>query len=203
MELGGGFLQIPANGGFMLVAPDISAWDSGSDIGSGFTIDTGSSWWQPVAQTAVVGGISYAQSASRTGAVKEQLTALANSAEAALQQNLGAWQAGQITADAAATRAWAVLNDMVRRMLAAGPQGQTSAAERDRRIDPSRLRWDWIAYYIDPIPGSAQVAAQAAATGTAASAAGLAGYGSGPLTDGSFPWTAILIGAVLLLVFVR
>lgn len=83
--------------------------------------------------------------------VKQVLTNLANSAEAQMKQTLGAWQQGQISADAAIERQWALLNGMVQQMMRYGSQGMLSAAERDRRIDPSRLRWDWIAYYIDPI----------------------------------------------------
>jgi hypothetical protein len=83
--------------------------------------------------------------------VKRILTNLANTTEAQMQQTLGAWQQGQISADAAIDRQWALLNGMVQQMMRYGSQGMLSAAERDRRIDPSRLRWDWIAYYIDPI----------------------------------------------------
>jgi hypothetical protein len=83
--------------------------------------------------------------------VKRILTDLANSTEAQMRQTLGAWQQGQISADAAIEKQWALLNGMVQQMMRYGSQGMLSAAERDRRIDPSRLRWDWIAYYIDPI----------------------------------------------------
>jgi hypothetical protein len=83
--------------------------------------------------------------------VKQVLTNLANSTEAQMKQTLGAWQQGQIGADAAIERQWTLLNGMVQQMMRYGSQGMLSAAERDRRIDPSRLRWDWIAYYIDPI----------------------------------------------------
>lgn len=83
----------------------------------------------------------------------EQLTALVNAAERELQWNLGEWQAQGIGAQQAIERAWSILNTLIPRLYRYGPEGINAAAERDRRIDPSRLRWDWIAYYIDPING--------------------------------------------------
>lgn len=83
--------------------------------------------------------------------VKEILTSIANSHESALKANLGAWQQKTISGDAAIDRAWQILNSMTANMLRYGTQGRVSAAERDRRIDPAYLKWDYIAYYIDPI----------------------------------------------------
>lgn len=83
--------------------------------------------------------------------VRRILTDIANSSEAALQANLQSYQTGQISADAAISTAWDILNKMTSAMLQYGEQGRISAAERDRRIDPRFLRWDYVAYYIDPI----------------------------------------------------
>lgn len=84
----------------------------------------------------------------------ESLSDLANATEAQLQANLAAYRSGQLSGSDAAARGWQLLNSMVSRMLSAGSIGRKSAAERDRRIDPAMLRWDWIAYYLDPIPDS-------------------------------------------------
>jgi len=85
--------------------------------------------------------------------VNDRLTGIVNAAERALQYNLGAWQSNQLAAQDAIARAWDILNSCVQQLYAYGAAGQKSAAERDRRIDPTLLRWDWIAYYIDPING--------------------------------------------------
>lgn len=85
--------------------------------------------------------------------VKQILTTLANQAEAALQGNLGAWQAQQIATDDAIARAWDIMDRFVSECMRYGQQGALSAAERDRRINPAALRWDWVAYYIDPMTG--------------------------------------------------
>lgn len=83
--------------------------------------------------------------------VKEQLTQLANAYEAELQRNLASYQQGRLSADQALASAWSLLDQFVAACYRYGSQGALSAAERDRRIDPARLRWDWISYYIDPI----------------------------------------------------
>jgi hypothetical protein len=114
--------------------------DSGGSGGSGVTIG----FTMPVNLPGTGGSSSGPD-------VKQILTNLANSTEAQMQQTLGAWQQGQINADSAIDRQWTLLNGMVQQMMRYGSQGMLSAAERDRRIDPSKLRWDWIAYYIDPI----------------------------------------------------
>jgi len=85
--------------------------------------------------------------------VNQTLTQLVNGYEYQLKQNLAQWQQGQKTADNAVGIAWQLMNAMVAGCLQYGAQGQKSAAERDRRINPSMLRWDWILYYIDPITG--------------------------------------------------
>ena len=67
--------------------------------------------------------------------------------------NLASWQNQQISAETAVSDGWALMNAMVSACIAYGAAGTKSAAERDRRIDPAQVRWDWIAYYIDPITG--------------------------------------------------
>ena len=83
----------------------------------------------------------------------EQLTLIVDAAERLLKTNLGQFQAGQISASQAVSVAWSLMDQMVSKCQAFGAAGMKSAAERDRRIDPSQLRWDWAAYYIDPIVG--------------------------------------------------
>lgn len=85
--------------------------------------------------------------------LSETLTGLVDASERAMKANLAAFQLQQIGASDAIERGWAILNDMVSRLAAYGAEGNKAGAERDRRIDPTRLRWDWIAYYIDPING--------------------------------------------------
>ena len=130
--------------------------------------------------------------------VRETLTQIADAAERALQQNLGAWQQRQVSAGDAIDRAWRILDDAVARMMQFGAQGQLSAAERDRRIDPARLRWDWIAYYIDPIylDSTGAPAPAGAGSAPAVSQAGL-GLSGG---DNSIIWiaAAVLVGLVLM-----
>lgn len=134
------------------------------------------------------------------GDVKRILTDLANAAEQTLRDNLGRWQAGQIAAGDAIATGWRILDDFVRRALAYGPQGQISAAERDRRINPAMLRWDWIAYYIDPI---AVAETGAPATPPApVTVAGAGPIGAGPLGNplaGNSMQQVLILGAVALI----
>ncbi len=95
--------------------------------------------------------INIGGSGSGMPSAKEILTQIANSAESALQANLQAFQNGQIAGSEALSVAWDILNKMSSAMLQYGDLGRKSAAERDRRIDPRFLRWDYIQYYIDPI----------------------------------------------------
>lgn len=82
------------------------------------------------------------------------LVDMTNAAETSLKVSLGQWQTGARSADDALAAAWAVLNGYVQAATARfGAEGQQAAAQRDRRISPAMLRWDWIAYYIDPITG--------------------------------------------------
>lgn len=85
--------------------------------------------------------------------VSQSLTAIVNAIEVRLQVNLGSWQSAQISAGDAISAAWDLMNRMVSECSRFGSEGQKAAAERDRRINPGMLRWDWIAYYIDPITG--------------------------------------------------
>lgn len=119
---------------------------------------------------------------SRQPSAKEILTQIANSAESALQANLQAFNNGQISADEALKNAWDLLNRMSAAMMQYGDIGRKSAAERDRRIDPRFLRWDYIAYYIDPI--------SQASTGTPATVPNLPFQTGGSASGGFVPRTA-------------
>lgn len=85
--------------------------------------------------------------------VSQSLTAVVNSYEYQLKANLALWNSNGISAADAVAKAWNLMNSMVSACLPYGVEGSKAAAERDRRINPSMLRWDWIAYYIDPITG--------------------------------------------------
>jgi len=93
------------------------------------------------------GGGGVAPSLSRT------LTQIVDEFEQRLIANLAEWNNGQKTAADAVSVGWSLMNGMVAACSRYGAQGQRSAAERDRRINPTMLRWDWIGYYIDPITG--------------------------------------------------
>ena len=131
--------------------------------------------------------------------VKAILTGIANQAETALQSNLAQFQTGALGADTARARAWEILNSMVSAMWRYGSQGQLSAAERDRRIDPARLKWDWVGYYIDPITGGA--AANPGLPGNVTGGAGGGLIGGGGASQAGLGLAGIpdwaLIGAVL------
>lgn len=122
------------------------------------------------------------QGASASGpSLKEQLTTLANSTEAQLKANLYAVSNGQLAREDGQQNAWNLLNGMVAQMLRGGTQGQLSAAERDRRIDPGYLRWDWIAWYIEPMMTSGETIPALPASVQTGASGGLvnqAGYGS-------------------------
>lgn len=124
--------------------------------------------------------------------VRVILSQIANSAEAGLINNLNGWRQGTLDADVALHEAWDILNAMTSAMLRYGPQGQISAAERDRRVNPSLLRWDYIALYIDPISQGS--------TGSPAAVQPLPGPGSPPILAGAGLGTrqnVLLIGAAL------
>jgi hypothetical protein len=164
--------------------------DSGGSGGSGVTIG----FTMPVNLPGTGGSGSGPD-------VKQILTNLANTTEAQMQQTLGAWQQRQISADSAIERQWTLLNGMVQQMMRYGSQGLLSAAERDRRIDPSKLRWDWIAYYIDPISMGAtgQPAPLQPLPQTAAPVYGGIG-GPGGFGGSTMFWIALLVlGAVIVM----
>ena len=86
--------------------------------------------------------------------VNRLLTAIVNEAERALQTNLGAFQTGAKDAQTAYEYATQLFDQMIATLMTYGQPGEKAATERDRRINPAQLVWDWIAYYIDPIYGS-------------------------------------------------
>lgn len=145
--------------GLPMMEEGMGDWDWGfQDVGGG-----GGGWGEPGWPDSGSGGGGFGVTVqlpppTQPGApggsapdVRVILTQIANSAEAGLIANLNAWRQGALDADAAIREAWDILNAMTSAMLQYGSQGQISAAERDRRVNPSMLRWDYIALYIDPI----------------------------------------------------
>jgi hypothetical protein len=118
--------------------------DPGIDPGGGLNIDLGF-------DGGGVGG------GGGTPSVNQTLTQIVDSFEAALKANLAAWQVQSKTAAVATNFGWQLMNQMVAAVRAYGAAGVKAAAERDRRINPAMLRWDWIAYYIEPITGPVTV----------------------------------------------
>lgn len=152
----------------------------GGGTGTGVSVDLG-----PVDLQFSGGLPSFGGSGPQQPDVKEQTAQLANAYEAELQRNLAAYQQGRISADQALASAWSLMDQFVSACYRYGQQGALSAAERDRRIDPARLRWDWIGYYIDPI--------SMAATGAPAQAPHPAPVGGAPV--GGLPGTGVPVGA--------
>ena len=117
--------------------------DPGMDPGAGVNIDISG------IPNPVGGG-----GGGGTSTTNQTLTQIVDSFEAALKANLAAWQTQAKTPAAALETAWRLMNGMVTEVRKFGAAGTKAAAERDRRVNPAMLRWDWIAYYIDPITGS-------------------------------------------------
>lgn len=146
----GGGISWSDNGGFMSdyfsgFGSDSGGWFGGifgNNPGGGLNIDLGG-----------LGDILTGGGGGGVPDTSETLTQIVNGYEAALQANLAAWQQQQIGTSNAIERGWALMNQLVQRCTAYGAEGLKAVAERDRRVDPARLRWDWIAYYIDPING--------------------------------------------------
>jgi hypothetical protein len=113
----------------------------GGGIGGGIVID--------------IGGLGGGGGGGGGGApsLNQTLTQIVNDYEYQLKANLALWENGAQTASNAVTEGWRLMNAMVTAVLAYGAAGQKAAAERDRRINPTMLRWDWIRFYIDPITG--------------------------------------------------
>lgn len=150
--------QIPTGGG------------GGSTPGGGVTIDI------------PIGG-GGGQSAPSTN---QQMTAIVNDYERRLQINLGEWSSGQRSAPSAVEVGWSLMNAMVAALRAYGAAGERSAAERDRRINPAQLKWDWIAYYIDPIiggPSTPPPLPPANLPGTGGAGGGVLPPGQNPVND--------------------
>jgi len=85
--------------------------------------------------------------------LNQTLTQIVDGYEYQLKANLAQFQSGAKSGSAAVETGWQLMNAMVSACLRYGAAGQKAAAERDRRIAPQMVRWDWIAYYIDPITG--------------------------------------------------
>lgn len=181
-SFGGGYsnafspsIDIGYGGGGLSVGTQIP----GSGINVGVTIPTG-------------GGGGYQPN------VKELLTSIVNSYEAALKTNLASWQAQQISGEAALEKGWAILNEMVVRLRQYPPNGELAAAQRDRRINPALLKWDYIAYYLDPITGGPSVL-QPLPTGSGGVTPGV----TIQQPFGVDPITLVLIGLAVFLVLKR
>lgn len=133
-----------------------------------------------------------------TPSVNQTLTQLVNSFETALKANLSAWQIQSRSAADALATAWRLMDAMVIECRKFGAAGVKSASERDRRINPPMLRWDWIAYYIDPITGSNTALPPVPGGGTAPGQTPGTGGSPAPLqTIGGI--NPLYIGAALLL----
>jgi hypothetical protein len=89
----------------------------------------------------------------RVPSVNQVLTEIVNSYERILSANLGEFQTGVKDGETAYNFATAKFDEMIQSLLQYGAQGENAAAERDRRRNPSLLKWDWILLYIDPING--------------------------------------------------
>lgn len=137
--------------------------------------------------------------------VKQVLTALANQHEQALQANLGAWQAGQLSAEEALSQGWGLMDSFTAKARQYGSQGELSAAERDRRINPAYLRWDWIAYYLDPITGGPTAPPPVPGGGTTVGGGGTPGGPLIPVPSSTFTISAqtLIIGAAILYLLLR
>lgn len=180
-----GSLTSPSDLSFAPTGGGLSGGTFGGSPGSGISINIGG------------GGGSFGGGAAGPD-VKQILTQLANQAEAALQGNLGAWQANQLATDTAIARAWDIMDRFVSECLRYGQQGQLSAAERDRRINPAYLRWDWVAYYIDPMTGGNTALPPVPGGGT--NVGGIVGTGGGtPVYYRNDNQMLYLIGGGLLL----
>jgi hypothetical protein len=129
--------------------------------------------------------------------VKEILSAIANQNEDALKSNLAAFQQNQIGASQAIDNAWGILNRMTTSMLQYGTQGLISAAERDRRVDSRYLRWDYIAYYIDPISQKANGKPAEIRLLPSVSMPGIPGYSEAGFSMNS-NWGWLIAGGLLL-----
>jgi hypothetical protein len=174
-------------------------WNFAPNIGGG-----GGSWgpsgWPDINIALPIGGSG---GAPRPPDVKQALTRITDASAAALEANLRAYQAGQVDASSATARAWDLFNGWVQQVLIYGPQGRITAEERDRRLNSPRLRWDWIAYYIDPIPGSGAAPGATApvtpAPGTTPGGPVYAGPGFGGMNSDWLLIGAVAVAAVLLL----
>lgn len=172
--------------------PTISSEDYYSGAGWGDWVNTG---------IASFGGSTVA--APNTGGgpdIKQQLTTLANQTEAALAQNRDDFAAGRVPASQAYSQGWGLFDGMISQMLRMGPQGQVSAEERDRRLNSPRLKWDWIAYYLDPLGGTPPPAPISTPIGGGVPGSTLPPYQAGipPTGLGGIDSKTLIIGALVL-----
>jgi len=117
--------------------------DPGVSPGGGINIDIG-----------LGGGGGGVGGGGGTPSTNQTLVQIVDSFEAALKANLAAWQLQQKTSDVAIAAGWKLIDGMVAACRQYGAAGIKAAAERDRRVNPAMLRWDWIAYYIESITGA-------------------------------------------------
>lgn len=159
--------------------------------------------------TAPGGGISFifpsggGGSAPRPPSTSQTLTAIVNEFERQMQANLAAWQQQQRSAESAISTGWQILDAMVSACYRYGAEGMKAAAERDRRIDPGRLRWDWAAYYIDPITGAVQTPAPPPPVPGAGTGVGVLPIGGAGTFIPGIPDIWLLAGAVLVYLAVK
>ncbi len=120
-------------------------------FGGGFGSTGGGTNTQPGGGIAI--NIGSGGGAPRPPSTNEKLTVIVDGYESQLRANLAQWTVGGLGASAALGLGWQIMDAMVTACRQYGAAGEKTAAERDRRINPAMLRWDWIAYYIDPITG--------------------------------------------------
>lgn len=148
------------NGGSMFGTDDYDLFGgSGGSYDPYGGVDTGGSggWVDTILGSTVGNGVNISIPTSHAPSLNQTLTSIVETAQRAANSVKAAWNAQTITADAALAQQWAILNALSQNLMKYGADGLKSAAERDRRVDPSRLRWDWITDYIDPITGGTTV----------------------------------------------
>lgn len=195
-DFGGGGGSAPPSG-FVSPGYDAGEWSilSGEQSMAGITLGVG---------PANI-GFDFGGGSGGGPTISQTLTQIVDGAEGQLQSNLQQFQSGLVDASTAIARGWQILNGCMNALTQYGAEGQKAIAERDRRMNDPRLRWDWISYYIEPIAGGAQGSAGSGGVPTVGGGATIGGAGSGlPYTGpaqaglglSSIPDWALILAAV-------
>lgn len=114
--------------------------------------DAPSTGWFPFTFNVGLDGFSSVPGTVKPPTTSQSLTQIVDYWEAQFKANLGMYQQGMRTASDAIAFFDNGMDKMRVDMYAFGAQGVRSYAERDRRAENGQyLRWDWLAYYRDPI----------------------------------------------------